>query len=1153
MEAKTAADGIKRFLMWNSAGDLVDVGHRHMEWVQTPNVDQDFFTAPTQETEIGRTTSLEVRLTNLQQIEAVRDLRRSDNAQVQAAILSFTKHTLWQRWTRFNIQPDRSGAGGMAPEIVRLRSRELDPPIFQVQSLTSGYPWEDGTITSWAAGYNNPSYKILAAGETVDSQDWGWQILEAPSVAQFTPDGYLETDGRLIMDLILPAASASFRLNVPSVRYDRARLQTYSVDGNVLQTVGEGEQLTLTGGDWRLRVEVQPPEASTMLVERPRLIITDAGRARQPVPRTSSYAADWMKRQTQIEIESEDTVSVAFDGEVDRNHTGKVTGRVDVPSGAGFNLVSVTPIRVTHPEPPIPEGYLGQIRGTVDLNETGYEDRGMDTPISVTDPFPLENNWRGRILGTVQAAEFGLDLTPTTEAAPLVVESPAYVPWDYEGTISGRLEGSEIPDPATNDLSNYRVAAYYYSPYRNVRRLARWEYCDAAGNWSVTISHADVANFEDELGPSAEVQLLVSYEEPLGTWNNVPNVTPQIYWNADITDGRSLTKYDVHMYLHVDGDTTYRRSSEDGWVLDNGEFIAYGATTSGRRLIDLYDSNAAAVVGNRWRQWNQGKRLTQWNVDLKVVEVLDQTEYDVAVDGDVYTDGTWVAYNEKEETLPWKVELVHEDTLDQPYGYFFRHSHRYENLSARMENWVDLMYHVGTDPVYGEGRFEFTDNSEGTKIVKAVDDRTGGVVGHTSAFGLLPRSFDLEPSDPDYGTRYRHRVYGYDAALALLLACGLKQPGEADRYAQGVLGLQNTGQYIFPTADHPDHTGRTNYSDSVGCFAWFTDHYEPANWYNYYGEPVFRTSTDGWCGYALGKYMERYPNGQHFDAAHKALYRLLNHWENFLHPSGDPYYGMPMFGYNSWGGPPDWVWTVELRQHVGFEAMLEVWWCCNQAFKVTGDTRFSDLRDTVKNGLLTGMWIDGPADVGDSANDGWDVAGFGSGIHVDTTWFPAEWPAGSRVNRNRTMDQWSWGGIWLNAVGEQAKIDTMLQSLYHWKTQGETSRGTPVWGYMAHRDWGGYTGAVPSVWFEGSFGAALHFWRQGMTSEYNTLVDNLRRGQLPDGGFQYTTKEDERYQMVTYPAVGSTAWAVLATQLRGYMWASTEVSEPNQTLTPPVI
>jgi hypothetical protein len=90
----------------------------------------------------------------------------------------------------------------------------------------------------------------------------------------------------------------------------------------------------------------------------------------------------------------------------------------------------------------------------------------------------------------------------------------------------------------------------------------------------------------------------------------------------------------------------------------------------------------------------------------------------------------------------------------------------------------------------------------------------------------------------------------------------------------------------------------------------------------------------------------------------------------------------------------------------------------------------------------------------------------------------------------------------------------------------------------------GYPGAVPNVWFEGSFGAALAQYRVGNYDAYRTLLNQLEGGQQTDGSYQYATNEDTTYDITTRKAVASTAWSILATTGRSAIWNICEYNPP---------
>ena len=129
------------------------------------------------------------------------------------------------------------------------------------------------------------------------------------------------------------------------------------------------------------------------------------------------------------------------------------------------------------------------------------------------------------------------------------------------------------------------------------------------------------------------------------------------------------------------------------------------------------------------------------------------------------------------------------------------------------------------------------------------------------------------------------------------------------------------------------------------------------------------------------------------------------------------------------------------------------------------------------------------------------------------------------------------------------RYDQALQALNRLDPFQFTKSG--VTGYAPFYDSAGYPGAVPTVWFEGSFGAALAQYHVGNYDAYRTLINQLVPGQQGDGSFKYATDEDSTYSISTRKSVASTAWYVLATTGRAAIWNICQYNPPVDPITSP--
>jgi hypothetical protein len=893
------------------------------------------------------------------------------------------------------------------------------------------------------------------------------------------------------------------------------------------------------------------------------LYVSGASRASLESPAYSlAAAARWIVEQQRIiDVTDQHRVELSVDDEALLDYDpSRATGEETVAGGAvpddSYVLTEVTPLRLDDPYP-VPTGYEGLIKGHLeDSAGVTLTDEGAATPITIDDPVPVKETW-GRPLKGFLRTDAGLpELEQRSLATKVVVDSytptagekvtrsgsPLYIPYDFEGQIKGHLEG------VTHVADRYKVELYFLNAYRGSEAYAYQEYvyADANGDFTIQADPALASGYDDDVGSGRPAFRV--YDDTAGA--HTPDVPSRVFWGAD-TERKYLTQYWVEGYNITD--KTYRHTEMDGPVLYNRDVQAWGANAHGRRQLRLVHRDDGTEVGGYWTNRVNEKSISPYEVRFShyISEEYEQPSLTVRL----FTDGTWATYqdNSSDNAVEWWVYLYEAGTDTQAVKPFKGETHLYEELEIILETWQGLIYTEGPQTVGIDERYSFggMSSGEGPIVVKARQTRDLQVVGQLSGRGVLPRSYTLKEGDSNKGTRFESRVYSYGAAEALLVATGRGEERRAHRYAQGVLQMQNTGQY---TGKDIDATA------SFGSFCWYTDHFRPKNWWAYYDNMVFRLATDGWCVYALGKYLKRYPNSPHKEEVTRAIYRALGRMERHRHQTGHPYYGGVKFGWNEWGGPPDYEWIEEENPNVGWEAHIEVWHSMNLCYEIYGDERFRAVRDRAKTTILEGLWHDGEEDRPDDEHGGaWHINGFYIGINVDNSWHPDSWSAISdndHANLNRTGDHWWWGGVFLEAVGEDAKLEKMQKTLYHWEstTPSAQATGQEVNGYRAHSPFGGYSGALDTVWYEGSFGAALYFWRIGQTEDYEALIDELRKGQFTsgphEGAFPYQERPDEQYQLSDNPSLSSTAWSIFATELRDFLWSEKEVNTPSVIMSP---
>lgn len=188
----------------------------------------------------------------------------------------------------------------------------------------------------------------------------------------------------------------------------------------------------------------------------------------------------------------------------------------------------------------------------------------------------------------------------------------------------------------------------------------------------------------------------------------------------------------------------------------------------------------------------------------------------------------------------------------------------------------------------------------------------------------------------------------------------------------------------------------------------------------------------------------------------------------------------------------DWVST---------EHNLDAFWAFDLAEVVFPDQGWLTRSQRVKAGLLTTLWNAEQA----RFNQGYQATG------PDTA---------------DALDLHSWGAIFLEAIGEEAKARAVMTeaSLAPFFT---TIDGVTGYG-IADPAKGGYDGLLPNVWSEGTFGVALALRRLEEHERRGAVLRGIDTMQHEDGGWKYVQRVDVSHELTPYRSVAGSAWAVLS-------------------------
>lgn len=450
-------------------------------------------------------------------------------------------------------------------------------------------------------------------------------------------------------------------------------------------------------------------------------------------------------------------------------------------------------------------------------------------------------------------------------------------------------------------------------------------------------------------------------------------------------------------------------------------------------------------------------------------------------------------------TGTWELGILDANASYAPYGTKWPSASYYNGLQVQQKIITDTIYDWSTTLALADGTFTFPDSQNGKKLFRLVDTATGNILAeHVVTTGLI-RSFKLDASDPAYGTAFEDQSYVYDQALALFAAIGSNNQTLADQLASGLLNFQQTSGPL------------------TGGFVFAAPQLSPT-----YRDAQIRSGAHAIATDALLSYIGKYPNVSGIATYQAAAHSALTFIDGLLSSSGTTT-GLYLGGYGDYSGTGGAFNPSVVIPWASTEHNIDIWQAFTKASKVLGN---STVNYTQKAATLNAAMV--------------------SKLYSTSEhrYYQGMQPGG--VDTSDPLDVNSWGAMQMYSSG---RYDEALQALTRLDAFKFTSQATT--GYGPFYDSAGYPGAVPTVWFEGSYGVALAQYHVGNYDSYRTLLDTLAPGQQGDGSFKYATDEDATYGITTRKSVASTAWYVLATTGRSAIWNLCQYNPPVDPITTP--
>jgi hypothetical protein len=413
-----------------------------------------------------------------------------------------------------------------------------------------------------------------------------------------------------------------------------------------------------------------------------------------------------------------------------------------------------------------------------------------------------------------------------------------------------------------------------------------------------------------------------------------------------------------------------------------------------------------------------------------------------------------------------------------------------ENAVASASAWPDLRIEyrsIGDRvpaaatrivPACKDGTWEIERLSPGVGRVSLVDVNTKRIYGeYTMPSGLL-RSFNVpavqagQTPDDVYYDGFNDACFLYDQAVALIAFLQLGERESAQRLLDALCAVQNKDG-SFPFAN----------DQSVLC-----EH----------NNSFIRIGTVAWVCYALLLADRPSFRGWFPTRTAEVARRCLAFLSTYLNPLGLVN-----------GGKGRYIGTVLDAEYIvpwwSTEHNIDTWWCFDLAAELYGDATYRRIADNIRAALET---------------EGWNE-------HAGIFWQGGAYAGGANVpDGQHALDVMSWGAVvldrWGRTLDTNAAIGRMCRLYY------VTDAATGLSGFTTFIPADGYPlGTIPSLWYEGSFGAAFAMRIQD-PAQANRLMALLATGQNPDGSYPYALHEDPINDINTFPSLVSAVWDVLA-------------------------
>lgn len=485
---------------------------------------------------------------------------------------------------------------------------------------------------------------------------------------------------------------------------------------------------------------------------------------------------------------------------------------------------------------------------------------------------------------------------------------------------------------------------------------------------------------------------------------------------------------------------------------------------------------------NNWKAPIQG-RVINTTLNNHIVRVYRRSDVDYLVSGDLAVDNTTGDFT---FSGSFGISQLVFKLFDNTGNLIYTHVNSdnqdtYSDLRLDLYYVTDIPYLIRSMDLKVGSSYTFPDiDSNAKSYLNLVRKSTNQILSKTRLKGELPRSYIVEPNQSGYGTPFASKSYLYDASLALIaLSKNTVKKNTCIEIAKGIVNSQ------LPN----------------GAFPFSTNHVSPDS-----ADAYIRNGGTAWTAYGLAYFLKENPLIENKDIYLTSLTDCLSYLisqRNFTTQHGLIRGGSGRYEGDIFNPSYQITW-------VSTEHNIDAYFAFKKAYDVTGNASYLTIANDISSAIQSYLY-DGSTRM---------YQGLSADGSPDTS---------------DALDINSWGSMFWSAIGRSDVAGILLnraEQYYFCYDEVNSAKG-----YKPYSASLGYPSAKDTVWFEGSFGVALAYYKLGNIAKYKQILNELELFRESDGSFRYATLRDDIYEISDKKSLCSTCWSIMVKEYPDLFWS----------------